>query len=242
MSRPADGLYIENTGTSIEGEKMSERTCTNCSKPQSELSNPLKFCAKCHTQSYCSRDCQKEHWKVHKRTCGKVPAEPTPGSLSNPPKEEISAGASETIELMKALARCRGFNYVLRDMEPSVAGLMYLADFVSKTFREYWYELLPQRKATDLMMNAAVFFGKDEAEERKALDERLEALEKEKPEMTATLDKWPDRVDSEKYEDALGRNIMAANIVVDRSKQPMMGGVYDYPEEVKLLARRILRS
>lgn len=219
---------------------MSDPTCTQCSKAQSQLPNPLKFCAKCHTQAYCSRDCQKAHWKVHKRECGRVPAEPTPGSLLNPPKEEILAGASATINLMKALAQCRGFNYVLRDMEPRVAGLMYLADFVQKTFREYWYDLLPQRKAMDLMLEAAVFFGKDQVEERTAMDEKLEKLEREKPEITEALDQWPERVDWPKYEDALSRNIVAANIVGDRSRQPMMGGVYDYPEEVKVLARAIL--
>lgn len=171
-----------------------------------------------------------------------MPAEPTPGSLLNPPKEEIVAGASETIEMMKALAQCRGFNYVLRDMDPSVAGLMYLADFVQRTFREYWYELLPQRKAMDLMMDAAVFFGKDQVEERKAMDEKLENLEKEKPETTTALDAWPEFVNSEKYSDAIGRNVVAANVVKDRARQPLMGGVYDYPEEVKALADRILRS
>lgn len=125
-------------------------------------------------------------------------------------------------------------------MDPRVAGLMYLADFVQKTFREYWYELLPQRKAMDLMLEAAIFFGKDQAEERRAMDEKLEKLEREKPEVTEELDRWPERVDSEKYSDAISRNIMAANIVGDPSRQPIMGGVYDYPEEVKVLAREIL--
>ncbi|KAK8069432.1 hypothetical protein PG994_006048 [Apiospora phragmitis] len=29
----------------------------------------LKKCAKCHTTFYCSRDCQKVDWKVHKKVC-----------------------------------------------------------------------------------------------------------------------------------------------------------------------------
>ncbi|KAG0345816.1 hypothetical protein BG004_003023 [Podila humilis] len=38
--------------------------CANCSKTGS-----LKRCAKCRTTQYCSRECQKLHWKAHKKVC-----------------------------------------------------------------------------------------------------------------------------------------------------------------------------
>jgi splicing suppressor protein 51 len=41
--------------------------CTVCHKAAPEL----KKCAKCLVTPYCSRECQKAAWKVHKRTCGK---------------------------------------------------------------------------------------------------------------------------------------------------------------------------
>ena len=38
----------------------------------------------------------------------------------------------------------------------------------------------------------------------------------------------------------MSRNFMAAGIVLDKQRQPMIGGVYDYPDEVKAIARKIL--
>ena len=35
----------------------------------------FKKCSRCKGPSYCSRDCQKEHWSLHKRTCKKVETE-----------------------------------------------------------------------------------------------------------------------------------------------------------------------
>lgn len=43
--------------------------CANCAKTQSDPDVNLKRCAKCHTTRYCSRECQKTNWKIHKRLC-----------------------------------------------------------------------------------------------------------------------------------------------------------------------------
>ena len=48
---------------------MTVRSCNTCHKPQDDLPGPLKACAKCRTTYYCSRDCQKEDWKTHKKVC-----------------------------------------------------------------------------------------------------------------------------------------------------------------------------
>lgn len=49
--------------------------CTSCRKTQGHLPNPLKRCAKCKSQWYCSRECQKSDWKSHKKVCGSTSAE-----------------------------------------------------------------------------------------------------------------------------------------------------------------------
>src|ERR1700722_699937 len=47
----------------------SPPSCSTCHKLQPELPHPLKRCAKCQTTLYCSRECQKDDWKNHKRIC-----------------------------------------------------------------------------------------------------------------------------------------------------------------------------
>ncbi|KAI1148153.1 putative MYND domain protein [Nemania diffusa] len=58
-------------------------TCSSCKKASADL----KKCAKCSTTLYCSRDCQKAHWKAHKKICGKQAHEPPKaGTVLSPPK------------------------------------------------------------------------------------------------------------------------------------------------------------
>lgn len=44
-------------------KKGSVRYCAVCSKPAKST------CSQCGIMSYCGRDCQRVHWRVHKKTC-----------------------------------------------------------------------------------------------------------------------------------------------------------------------------
>ena len=64
-------LYLS---TSTAPSNMS-KSCANCNKTAAELDIKLKQCGKCHTQPYCSRECQVAHWPVHKALCSPAPTD-----------------------------------------------------------------------------------------------------------------------------------------------------------------------
>ncbi|KAF9345720.1 hypothetical protein BGX26_002811, partial [Mortierella sp. AD094] len=83
---------------------MADNTskCNRCSKLPTDA-NPLKRCSKCRVVTYCSRECQKEDWKTHKKLCAVFAANataPTPFMTSTlDPRPVNTTGAlSVTIQ------------------------------------------------------------------------------------------------------------------------------------------------
>lgn len=49
---------------------MRQKLCQSCETPIGSYYNkPALRCVNCRSVEYCSRECQKDHWKVHKRGC-----------------------------------------------------------------------------------------------------------------------------------------------------------------------------
>jgi hypothetical protein len=63
----------DNGGPASFAQEDEQKKCVSCGKDESQVTVPLKRCAKCQQSSYCSRDCQKADWKNHKKVCGKQP-------------------------------------------------------------------------------------------------------------------------------------------------------------------------
>lgn len=61
-----------------ESSDGTSTTCANCGKTSADL----KRCAKCRSEYYCNRDCQKAHWKAHKRVCASRAATTAPEGSS----------------------------------------------------------------------------------------------------------------------------------------------------------------
>lgn len=65
----------------------STAKCSGCGKDEAELGKRLKHCAKCVSTKYCSRECQKEDWKQHKKFCmskaGSAAAKPSNGASTS---------------------------------------------------------------------------------------------------------------------------------------------------------------
>jgi len=50
---------------------MEHLNCFNCQCSKHYLE--MKKCGKCYNVCYCSKKCQKEHWKIHKKKCKASP-------------------------------------------------------------------------------------------------------------------------------------------------------------------------
>ena len=55
----------------VPGKTEMTLVCSACGKGGVQLNK----CARCRDPAYCSKECQKEHWKAHKKVCG-VAADP----------------------------------------------------------------------------------------------------------------------------------------------------------------------
>ena len=119
VGRELDEAYSFKMSTSLEGvqkveEKASKLTiicaCPGCDQPGT------KMCGACGGRdSYCSSDCQKVDWKVHRLFCGKIlPV----GEL--PPKEAVTYFKRSAIQKM-ANAAMDGDRIQLRRLDALIA-------------------------------------------------------------------------------------------------------------------------
>jgi hypothetical protein len=65
-----------------------------------ECTNSGKFgCGACQTVNYCSKDCQKFHWKQHKAICKKMVAKPSSSSSSSSSSRTTSTFFPKAVSL-----------------------------------------------------------------------------------------------------------------------------------------------
>lgn len=54
--------------------KRLETPCAGCGALKPASAQPFKLCSICRAVCYCTRECQKAHWKKHKRDCATLAA------------------------------------------------------------------------------------------------------------------------------------------------------------------------
>jgi len=105
--------------------------CSQCKKPETDPEKPFKPCSKCQTEKYCSRDCQKAAWKVHKKVCGeKAQAYATSANLKmDAPrvikKEGFRGGKSFLRFLVFFISYCQELGYSLRGRSEKLGVMLW---------------------------------------------------------------------------------------------------------------------
>ncbi|CAG8590219.1 hypothetical protein C2G38_2154188 [Gigaspora rosea] len=58
-------------GSGFDGKQLTQVTCANTCVPNQFVCNNIgkNLCSNCRVVFYCSKDCQKMHWKFHKKIC-----------------------------------------------------------------------------------------------------------------------------------------------------------------------------
>ena len=70
IKTPFKNADVENANTlKSPASETSQSQCANCSGPGQPS---LLSCGACKQTKYCSRTCQKSHWKTHKLNCSKA--------------------------------------------------------------------------------------------------------------------------------------------------------------------------
>lgn len=55
--------------TKMDEAKYGEQRCGGCGADKKKDGETLLRCGKCMKRGYCSVECQKEHWSLHKKVC-----------------------------------------------------------------------------------------------------------------------------------------------------------------------------
>jgi TPR repeat protein len=73
---PDDGCKDMNTNILAPALTCSNPTCTEIEKFRAPASEKFRKCTRCHRSMYCSRECQRKHWKTgHKAECSEAGAD-----------------------------------------------------------------------------------------------------------------------------------------------------------------------
>ena len=67
--------------------------CAKCGKAEKKAGGELLACGGCHERKYCSKECQKSHWKMHKIICAR-PADQMAKFMASIEPLDFGAGPS----------------------------------------------------------------------------------------------------------------------------------------------------
>eukprot|EP00539_Tryblionella_compressa_P009458 CAMPEP_0178783456 /NCGR_PEP_ID=MMETSP0745-20121128/3697_1 /TAXON_ID=913974 /ORGANISM="Nitzschia punctata, Strain CCMP561" /LENGTH=198 /DNA_ID=CAMNT_0020440973 /DNA_START=9 /DNA_END=605 /DNA_ORIENTATION=- len=84
--------------------KSAQRTCSNCGKSEGVT---LSCCSRCKSVYFCSKECQREQWPIHKKVCNELAESQEKGVVVPKPTE----GGFETIFNLRSSPGAAGSGY-----------------------------------------------------------------------------------------------------------------------------------
>ncbi|KAK2762747.1 hypothetical protein FQN54_000921 [Arachnomyces sp. PD_36] len=110
----------EGSEDPAEQEPNSTTSCATCKKERSSLAAPLKKCSRCGGPRYCSLECQKAHWKLHKKVCKAAKTGP---STNNEDMDSFNYYNKVAHGVQKAQDLARALNLTLPSGENITEGI-----------------------------------------------------------------------------------------------------------------------
>ena len=101
-----------------EAEKAAavvKEVCAHCGKEEEVGGAPLKACARCKVQKYCSKECQKADWKQHKKSCVAPEAEAEAEIIEVDLSVDVMAARGMPSGMMSSLMNSNASSNAARD-------------------------------------------------------------------------------------------------------------------------------
>ncbi|KAK4556325.1 hypothetical protein LTR86_006469 [Recurvomyces mirabilis] len=141
FTQAAHEIYIP-----LDNPTYSDRlpsTCAGCSKSRDQGDKLLLKCARCKVVAYCSKECQKTHWKQHKPACNAVHKHTAPGASPN--LVALRKLAIADFNLRTTTHITTGQGVLLKPWvvtrNPAVLGNIHCAYAAVEVVPKAWYEL-----------------------------------------------------------------------------------------------------
>ncbi|KAF2755422.1 hypothetical protein EJ05DRAFT_512937 [Pseudovirgaria hyperparasitica] len=97
-TEPSSSTSVNQPSSTASSPLLSAQpTCATCIKTP----DSLKECIKCHSVSYCNKDCQKAHFKVHKKVCAGLAQEYSKHNEPKMARSTVSTKAARDRGLQK---------------------------------------------------------------------------------------------------------------------------------------------